>query len=311
MSILFTVGFWVSLLAMGIRFASGLAIGAIGELITEKSGVLNLGIEGIFLMSALSGVFITHVFGNPWLGLLFGGLIGAIFGLLHAFICVTLKVNQALAGLGVFFFGSGFSAVLYGSWSKTGSISIPSVNNISLPIISEIPVLGNILFNHNPMIYLTWLLVVIVWFILQKTKQGLRLRIIGERPDLADTMGLNVFKTRYLATIIGASLMGVAGAFLGIMRYGTFMIGITSGAGWIALAVVYFGRWNPFQTYLGTLLFGVFLALQTKLQSTFPNAPYQLFVMLPYILVIVVLVLISREAVGPEQLGKPYKREEN
>ena len=309
MSILLTVGFWVSLLAMGVRFASGLAIGAIGELITEKSGVLNLGIEGIFLMSALSGVFITHVIGNPWLGLIFGGLIGAIFGLLHAFICVTLKVDQALAGLGIFFFGSGLSSVLYGVWNPSRSISIPSVTNLTFPILSDIPVIGEVLFTHNPMVYITWILIVIVWCILQKTKQGLRLRIIGERPDLADTMGLNVFRTRYIATIIGAGLMGVAGSFFGIMRYGTFMIEITTGAGWIALAVVYFGRWNPYQTYLGTLFFGVFLALQTKLQTTFQEIPYQLFVMLPYILVIIVLVLISREAIGPDALGEPYERE--
>ncbi len=309
MSSLLSIGFWAGLLAAGIRVATGIGLAGLGELLTERSGVLNLGIEGTLVMGTLTGVFVTTTTQNPWLGLLGGAAVGSVFGIFHAWMSVSLKVTpQELVGLGVFFFGVGLSAVLYGVWDP-GTMDA-TIRGIYIPFLSEIPFFGRVLFRQDVIVYLLWGMVGFFWLIFNRSKVGLRIRVVGERPDLADTSGINVSKYRYLCTVLGAALMGFAGAYLGIARYQTFMIGITRGIGWIGLGIVYFGKWEPGRTYLGAILFGTFWALQARLQTAFPEAPYQLFVMLPYILVIVMLVLIAREATGPSALAKPYEREE-
>lgn len=302
------LAFWTSLFAIGVRIAAAIGIAGIGELLSERSGVLNLGVEGILMISGLGGAIAATVMNNPWFGLLVGVGVGAFFGLVHSGFCVTLKVDQTLAGLGIFFLGSGLAVVLYRAIAP-GGLDIPGISAVEVPVLNEIPFLGEVVFHHNPIVYLSFVLPVLVWIFLEKTKTGLRVRTVGERPDLADTMGINVSKYRYIYTGVGAALMGFAGAYLSIVRYNTFMIDLTHGLGWIAIGIVYFGKWNPGRTYLGAIMFGIFLSLQTKLQTIYPGVPYQFFVMLPYVLVIVMLVLISREAAQPDAIGKPYERE--
>lgn len=301
-----------SLLASTVEFSTPILLAALGEVLTERSGVMNLGIEGIMLIGAFCGFWGALTTGNPWFGILIALIAGALVGVLKAFFSITLKANQVIAGLAIWILGIGLSTYL----SRTvlgitpGTIMIPGLEKAPIPLLSNIPFIGKIFFNHNVLVYLTLLLVPILHFILFKTTIGLKIRAVGENPRVADTLGVNVFLIRYLCTIIGAALMGVAGSYLTLGRLFTWVEEVTAGRGWLALAIVFFSKRYPFKALLGAWLFGAAYALQYHLQAMNIGIPYQFLLMLPYIVTIITLLGIIGREEAPAALGIPYSREE-
>jgi len=301
-----------SLLASTVEFSTPILLAALGEVITERSGVMNLGIEGIMLIGAFCGFWGALTTGNPWFGILIALIAGALVGVLKAFFSITLKANQVIAGLAIWILGIGLSTYL----SRTvlgitpGTVMIPGLEKAPIPLFSNIPFIGKIFFDHNVLVYLTLLLVPILHFILFKTTIGLKIRAVGENPRVADTLGVNVFLIRYLCTIIGAALMGVAGSYLTLGRLFTWVEEVTAGRGWLALAIVFFSKRYPFKALLGAWLFGAAYALQYHLQAMNIGIPYQFLLMLPYIVTIVTLLGIIGREEAPAALGIPYSREE-
>ena len=303
----------VGLLASTVRLFTPLIFAAMGELLCERSGVLNLGIEGTMLMGAVSGFMGAYVTGSLYLGLLIALLTGAFLGLVMGFMTVTLGASQHVSGLGIFFFGLGFSLfsyrVIIGSPKTLASIK--PFPHVPIPGLADIPILGPIFFSHPWLVYLGLLLAPMVHFFLFHTTVGLRLRTVGENPHAADAAGVNVYRTRYLALIAGGSLMALGGAYLSIAANSLFLDGMTDGRGWVCIALVVFGNWRPTKIMWGAYLFGFIDALQLRLQAVGFQIPYQIFLLLPYLLTIIVLIGVARRATYPAALLLPYKRGEH
>ena len=307
---LITFPFIVGLLAAAVRLAVPILFAAIGETFTERAGILNLGLEGIMLMGALAGFVGAYVTGNLWLGVALAMLSGIAMGLLMGFMSVTAKVNQVVAGLGITILGGGLSTLLFRQFFGLRSTppTIEMFLTQPIPGLSRIPVLGEMVFSHNILVYLALILVPVAWVVLYRTRFGLALRAVGERPDAVDTRGLSVDRLRYISLIIGGALAGVGGAFLPLASLGLFWTQITAGRGFIAVAVVVFARWDPVRALWGALLFGGAIALQLSLQTLKLPIPSELLLMLPYIITIVVLVMVSRRAEFPGAFAVPYSR---
>ncbi len=310
-----------SVLTITIRAGTSLMFATIGEILTERSGILNLGVEGTMLMGALSAfvtVFYTH---SLVLGFLVAIGIGSLLALLHAFLTTTMRANQVVSGLSITLFGTGFSSFL-------GQRLGPATNNFRLvglraeriaPLTPEwaenIPILGAFL-NQDILTYIVYLLIPVAWFFLYKTRQGLWLRAVGENPQTADAMGINVIKTRYLYTIIGGMLIALGGAHLSLSYTPGWSENITGGRGWIVIALVIFSMWNPARAVWGALLFGGINAVQFRLQASGTSIPASFLNMLPYIGTIAVLVLmtwweaLSKKVGAPAALGTSYMRED-
>jgi general nucleoside transport system permease protein len=307
---LITFSFIVGWLAASMRLAIPILFAALGETFTERAGILNLGLEGTMLVGALSGFIGAFVTGSLWLGVLAGMLSGILMGLLMAFMSVTAKVNQVVAGLGITILGSGLSTLLFRLYF--GLRSTPPMIDIfptqPVPLLKDIPVLGEMFFEHNVMVYLAFFLVGLSWLVLYRTRFGLALRAVGERPDAVDTRGLSVDRLRYLSLIIGGALAGIGGAYLPLANLGLFWTHMTSGRGFIAIAVVIFARWDPVRALFGSLVFGGAMALQLSLQTLRAPISSDLLLMLPYIITIIVLVIISRRAEFPGAFTVPYTR---
>ncbi|MCX8094623.1 MAG: ABC transporter permease [Caldisericia bacterium] len=306
-----TIGFFIGLLSATIRMATPLILATLGEVICERSGVLNLGIEGIMLYASLVAYLTVYFTNNLWLGVLTAVLVGILFGILMAFFSVTLGVSQHVSGLGITLFATGLSLFTYRQIIGAPTIP-PTINTFStltIPVLSKIPFLGPILFDQYILTYIALILVPIFSFILYKTNFGLSLRSVGENPEAADALGINVYRTRYIALIIAGALMGLAGSFFTLAYFNMFLYGIVGGRGWVSIALTIFANWDPKRVLLGALLFGGIDALQLRLQAIGFNIPYQFFLMMPYVLTIVVLVLVARNALAPSSLLKPYKRE--
>lgn len=309
---LITFAFVVGWLAASVRLAVPILFAALGETFTERAGILNLGLEGIMLVGALVGFVTTYHSGSLWLGVLAAAISGVLMGLLMGFMSVTARVNQVVAGLGITILGGGLSTLLFrlffGLRSTPPSIEMFSTRPV--PLLEKIPVLGPMFFNHNVLVYLGLVLVVVSWVVLYRTRFGLALRAVGERPDAVETRGLNVEKLRYLSLVIGGALAAVGGAYLPLANLGLFWTNMTAGRGFIAVAVVVFARWDPVRALWGALVFGGASALQLSLQTL--NAPVssELLLMLPYIATILVLVIVSRRAEAPGAFAVPYHRGE-
>jgi simple sugar transport system permease protein len=307
----------VNLLAAGIRSGTPILFATIGEIFAERSGVLNLGVEGMMLMGAMTAYGVAYGTGNPWIGLLVAIGVGGLLALLHAFVTVTLRADQVVSGLALTFLGTGMSAVLGAPLVEIRSA--PRLPAFPIPFLSEIPVLGTILFNHNVVVYLGFLLVPVAWFYIYRTRPGLELRAIGEYPAAADTLGVNVIRQRYFYVVLGGMLAGMAGGSLSLAITPLWVEGMTAGAGWIAVGLVIFAGWDPLRGAIGAYLFGAIRRLPLDAQNlTFflqnPTLGYFMN-MLPYLFTIVVLVISSREALrkragAPAALGVPYVREE-
>lgn len=299
----------VGILSAGIRLASPYLFAAIGEMFGQRSGVLNLGVEGQMLMGAFFAFYYTVQTGNPWLGLLAAVVVGAIMGFAMAVVSIRWRAVQGISGIGFFIFGVGMSELLFKSLLGEVKIINNGFNPINIPFLSNIPFLGPIFFQQNLMTYMAFLLVPISWFILYKTTLGLKIRAVGENPHAADTLGVNVAGIRYLTVTMGGVMSGIAGASLSIANLNVFQENMTAGMGFIAVALVYFGGWRPFGVMFGALLFSMVMALQLFMQVFNVTIPSEFAIMLPYILTIVVLVLTVGRVRGPSALTEPFVRE--
>jgi ABC-type uncharacterized transport system permease subunit len=309
LDILIGAGFW----AAALRIATPLILGTLGELICERAGVLNLGIEGIMTAGAMAGWMAVYFGLGLWPGVLIAALVGVVFGLLHALFTVIMGLSQHVTGIGITLLASSLAYFTY-------RMILPNVNTppriaafpaLEIPYLSQLPFLGPALFRQTALTYLALALVVIVGYVLYRTPLGLAVRTVGENPAAAEAQGLNVYALRVGAVAAGSALMGVAGAFLTMSAFNAFFFGMVNGRGWICIALVVFASWQPGKALLGAFLFGLFDALQVRLQQEFGAAvPYQLFLMLPYILSILALILMSRQAAYPKALMIPYRKGE-
>lgn len=304
---LFTTTVLVGILASGIRLATPYLYASLGETFGQKSGVLNLGVEGIMLLGAFAAFYTTLITENTWLGLLAAIIVGGFMGLAVAVINVTLKAQQGISGIGIFLFGLGMSELLF---QKTlGTVEIVSgFAPVYIPFLSDIPILGKILFQHNILVYIAYAMVPISWFVLSKTTLGLKIRAVGENPEAADSLGVSVSGVRYITEIFGGVMSGIAGASLSIALLNVFQQNLTSGLGFIAVALVYFGGWRPLGVLVGSLIFSMVNALQLWVQVLNIPIPSDIAVMMPYVLTILALVIAVQRVRPPSALTKPYER---
>ncbi|WP_250451327.1 ABC transporter permease [Caballeronia sp. ATUFL_M2_KS44] len=305
---------------MDINQASNLASSAVvaaiplmfagaGELVAEKSGVLNLGVEGMMLMGAVTGYAVTAITGSPWLGVVASVFAGLAMALLFGFLTITMLANQVATGLSLTIFGIGFSA--YVGKPYTSAAVRASIDVMPIPALSSIPVLGPAIFSLTPLGYLAFAMFALIGWFLYKTRAGLVLRSVGESPAVAHSVGFPVVGVRYGATLFGGAMAGIAGGYYSIVYLHVWQEQLTSGRGWIALALVVFATWRPGRLLIGALLFGAVMALQFYAQAIGVPVPTQFLAMLPYLATIVVLVLISRnpntiKLNAPASLGKPF-----
>lgn len=316
----------IIILQAGVASGTVLLFATIGEIFAERSGVLNLGVEGMMLIGAMSAYSVAVATGNPWLGLLVAMLAAGLISQIHAFISIHLQADQVVSGLALTFLGSGISLVLGEGLSKAGTISL--LPNFSFPLLSQIPVLGAIFFeNQSIMVYIGYLLVPLAWYYINRTRPGMHLRAVGEHPAAADTLGISVYGLRYFYVFVGGILAGLAGGTISLaISPGWFSELTTAGQGWIAVGLVIFAQWDPFRAAVGAYTFGALRRLILDIQgpialfglrNPFYYNPYWGFFlqMLPYAFTIIVLVIGSREAVrkrlgSPAALGVPYIRGE-
>jgi ABC-type uncharacterized transport system permease subunit len=299
------------LIAAIISLSVPMAFAALGEVISERAGVINLGTEGVMLVGAISAFYISFFFHSNLVGVLLGAAGGALLGLIMAFISISLKQDQILSGLGIYFLGVGLSGFLYeASFGQVGStIRITGLPQLPIPILSQIPVIGDSVFSQDIIEYLAFVTLILVIIVVSRTNFGLNLRAVGENPSAADTLGVSVTKIRYAAVIIGATLAGIGGAYLALSSHAFQAENITAGRGFIAVAMVYFGKWRPARAFFGTFLFGAAYLLGAFFQVVGSIIPYYFLLMVPYVLTLVVLVGIARGARAPSALGVPYNRE--
>jgi general nucleoside transport system permease protein len=299
----------IAILAAAIAAGTPLVFAALGELVTEKSGVLNLGVEGMMLVGAMAGFAATVASGNPWLGILAGMAAGAAMALIFAVLTLQLMANQVAAGLALTLFGVGLSAFV---GKPLESIALGSQQTWDLPLLGDIPLLGPVLFRHHALVYASWVLFVALSWFLYRSRAGLVLRSIGESPESAHAIGYRVIAIRYLATLFGGAMAGLGGAYLAEFYTPMWVEGMVAGRGWIALALVVFATWRPGRVLLGAYLFGGVTIAQFFAQGAGLAIPSQFLSALPYLATILVLVLISRDASiirlnAPVSLGRPYR----
>jgi simple sugar transport system permease protein len=316
----------IIILQAGVASGTVLLFATVGELFTERSGVINLGVEGMMLLGAMSAFSVALSTGNPWLGVLVAMLAAGLLSQIHAFIVVTLQADQVVSGLALTFLGIGISLVLGEGLSKAGTVSL--LPSLTLPLLSQIPIIGPIFFtNQNVLVYVGYLLIPISWYYIYRTRPGMHLRAIGEYPAAADALGINVFRLRYFYIFVGGMLAGLAGATISLaISPGWFSELTTAGLGWIAVGLVIFAQWDPLRAAFGAYAFGALRRLILDIQgptmllgfaNPFYYNPYWGFFlqMLPYAFTIIVLIIGSREALrkrlgAPAALGIPYIRGE-
>ena len=315
---------WTIILQAGIASGTVLLFATIGEVFAERSGILNLGLEGMMLIGAMSAFSVAVNYGNPWLGLLVAMIAAGLLSLIHAYVCIHLQADQVVSGLSLTFLGTGLSLVFGEGLSKAGAVSL--LPQWTIPVLSSIPFLGDVLFtNQSIMVYVGYLLAPAAWYYINRTRPGMHLRAVGEYPAAADTMGINVYRTRYLYTFVGGVLAGLGGATISLaISPGWFSHMTTSGQGWIAIGLTIFAQWDPLRAAAGSYAFGalrrLILDLQAPTTLLFWNNPFYynpywgfFLKMIPYAFTIVVLVIGSREALRkrlgtPAALGIPYIR---
>ena len=301
------LGLLAATLGASWRLATPLIFASLGEVFAERAGVLNIGIEGMMLMGAFTGFAATAATGSLPLGLVAGILGGIALGLVFAVFTVTVKADQIVVGAAINLLGMGLTAFLFRTYFVSTGLGVEIAQPLAIPLLSRLPVVGDALFRQNAIVYATIPAVILAWVVLFRTSFGLTLRAAGEHPKAVAVVGRSVAATRYGAILIGAGLAGLGGAYLTLGHSNQFVENITSGRGFIALAVVVFARWSPVGAFFVALLFGLFYAVQLQLQAQ-PQlgVPYQLFQALPYVMTIVVLVLVKSRRGAPKMLGVPY-----
>jgi ABC-type uncharacterized transport system permease subunit len=316
----------IVILQAGVATGTVLLFATIGEILAERSGVMNLGVEGMMLIGAMSAFSTTIATGNPWLGVLVAMIFAGLISQIHAFITITLQADQVVSGLALTFLGTGISLVLGEGLSKAGTVSLMPA--FSIPVLSQIPILGPIFFTrHSILVYFGYLLIPLSWYYINRTRPGMHLRAVGEYPAAADALGINVFRMRYLYVFVGGMMAGLAGATISLaVSPGWFSELTTAGQGWIAIGLVIFAQWDPVRAAVGSYAFGALRRLILDIQgpttlfgiaNPFYYNPYWGFFlqMLPYAFTVIVLVIGSREAMrkrigAPAALGIPYIRGE-
>jgi len=300
--------FLVGLIAATLRMASPLIFGTLGELFSERSGVLNLGIEGTMFFGAFVGFAAADKSGSLFIGIIAAILAGMLAGLLMALMTVRLGVNQHVSGLGTTLLLTGLSLFFFRLVFGEPSV-LPSITPFAeLNPFGNIPILGPI-FQQYLLTYIGLLLIPVVWWVINRTRFGLQIRAVGENPEAADAAGLNVYFIRTVALMVAGAFMAVGGAFLSMAQLGSFTFGIVNGRGWVCIALIIFANWEAVKVLWGALIFGGVNALQLRLQATGVDLPYELFLALPYIVTILALVLAGRNVSGPAAILKPYRRE--
>ncbi len=299
---------FAELLVLTLAAGTPLVYAALGELVTEKSGVLNLGVEGMMLVGAVVSFIVAATTKNPWLGVAAGIAAGAALSVVFAVLTLSLMANQVATGLALSLFGVGLSAFLGLDYV---SVVIEGIQPLAIAGLSDLPVVGKLLFGHNPLVYLSLLLFALIQWFLYRTRAGLIVRAVGESPQSAHAIGYPVVRIRYLAVMFGGACSGLAGAYLAVAYTPLWVEGMTAGRGWIALALVVFATWKPWRVLAGAYLFGGVTLAQFQVQALGVEIPSQYLAMLPYLATIVVLALISRDAAtirlnAPASLGKPY-----
>lgn len=285
---------------------------ATGELVDQNAGTLNLGVEGMMLVGTVVGFFTDFYTNSLLLAFLVAGLAGLLLSLLHAIAAVSLRADQVVSGTAIWFIGWGISGVIYralfGSYPIPPTIS--ALPHLQLPILTSIPIVGPIIFGEDPAAYFILFMVVMVHYFLFHTQAGLNLRTVGEDPRTAEEMGVNPKRYRFAATMFGGFMAGIGGAYLTIAVTGTFYYDLTAGVGFIAVALIYFGKWKPFRTLLGSLIFGAVYVLFLAIQTHFQSIPYQFFAMWPYLAIVALLAGVAAKSGGPAALAKPYEKRE-
>ncbi|MDW3219802.1 MAG: ABC transporter permease [Acidimicrobiales bacterium] len=313
LGVAFTEEAVIGLLVAAVQFATLLYLAALGETISEKAGVLNLGVEGMMATGAAVGFIAGVETGSPWLGLIAGSAAGMVLSMLHAFTSVGLGADQVVSGLALTFLGLGFADFIGDGY--TDDERRARFADVEIPGLDDIPYVGEILFRHSPVTYLAVISGIAAWFILNRTAAGLGLRAVGETASTADAAGHSVLRLRFVAVGVGGAFAGASGAYLTTYLVGSWSQNLTAGRGWIAVALVIFGAWRPGRVAIGALLFGFTLALKSRLVIFEIDFSPRLLDMAPYLLTIVVLVLISyrarnRPSPAPAAIGIPYRREE-
>ena len=309
LEIFVSLGFWAAL----VRMATPLIFGTLGELICERAGVLNLGIEGIMTLGAMVAWMWVYQGGDLWTAVLVAAAFGALFGLLHAGFSVYLGLSQHVTGIGVTLLASALSYFAFRMLlpDVTTPPKIDPFKPFPIPGLSELPFLGEVFFTQSPLTYLAFLLVPVVGYGLYRTPLGLAVRMVGENPMAVEAQGIDVHRLRTLAVMLGSALMAIGGAFLTISVFDAFYIGMINGRGWICVALVIFASWRPGKALLGALLFAAFEALQIRVQqSASAIIPYQFFLMMPYVLSILAMIVMSRRAAYPKALLVPFRKGE-
>jgi general nucleoside transport system permease protein len=305
----------LGILHSGIRLATPYLFAALGETFAQRSGVLNLGVEGIMLMGAFFGFYVTFQTQNPWLGLLAAAIIGVLMGLLMSVVSITFQAQQGISGIGLYMFGLGISSLLFKTMLGTVE-GVRGFRELKFCLsdsfcLADIPVLGDVFFSHSLLTYAAFALVPIATYVLNKTTWGLKVRAAGQNPAAADSLGVSVNRIRYSAVMLGAALAGIAGASLSISLLNIFQENMTNGIGFIAVALVYFGSWTPVGVMVGALLFSTVNALQLWAQVLNLPINSNVAVMLPYLLTIIALAIPFRRSLQPAALTKPFSRGEN
>ncbi len=315
------VRFLIIIVSAGIAAGTPILYGALGEIFAERSGILNLGVEGMMLIGALTGIVASLAADSAWIGVLAAMVAGGLLSLIHAFISITLRGDQVVSGLALTIFGTGLSAFLGFPYVN---VPAPKFRALFIPVLSDMPVLGPSLFEHDVTVYLCFILIPIAWFWINRTRQGLHLRAVGENPAAADALGVNVVLTRYIYTVVGGVLAGLGGASLSLAYTPGWIENMTAGWGWIAVGLVIFAAWDPWRAAFGAYLFGavsrVVFDVQMLPLAGLPQLAKVLLTpeflrMMPYAAVIIILIFASREAVrkrigAPAALAVPYVREE-
>jgi len=303
----------VNILGSMVRIATPLLFAAMGELVSERSGVMNMGLEGTMLTAAFIGFMVAKNTGSLLLAICMASLAGGMVCLILALMTITLGVDQIITGLALNLLASGGTLFWFRlSYSQTSLENTPLIEflkPVDIPPLSDIPYLGKVLFSHNLLTYLAFLVVPVIWFFLYKTFYGLQVRSLGENPKAADMTGMSVIKNRYIAVVIGGLMAGLGGAFVSVGSVERFFPDMTAGKGWLAIVIVIAGNWKPGRIFLATLIFAFLDAFQLQVQSIGVQFPYQILLALPYIVAIIALISGRTRSDAPESLGVSYHRE--
>lgn len=310
MADILTSAFLISVLVGAVRAGTPLLFATLGEILTQRAGVLNLGVEGMMIVGALAGFMGSYYSQSPWIGVLTAMICAGLISLVHAFLCITLKSDQVVSGIMLVLLGVGLTSFIGEAMvGKSGYGFEP----LHFPILSDIPFLGQALFQYNVLVYLAALIVPLLWFLLFRTRLGLEIIAVGENPATADTLGIPVDRIRYICVFVGGMLSGLGGCFLSLAYTRIWVDQMTAGRGWIAIALVIFAAWTPQRALVGAYLFGGIEGLQLRLQTAGVGVSHHLMQMMPYIATILVLLFSARETFrrrmgAPEALMKPYMR---